>query len=263
MGSDMKKTYMTIILRLLAAFLFIIAGLFSCEEYDEENECYHIPAGCVTVPYTEGTLTIHVSTGGTITATILEIYRGDVDTGVLIETINNPGATVSRTLDADNDYAAKAIYTIGSDTITAIDGDSISGDSEDYCEGTCYEVDDGEIDVRFDEDAFKDYRAGKEDKCFIATAAYGSPFSDEVQLLRDFRDRFLLASGPGRLFVRAYYRLSPPVASFISGRPVLRFVTRCALAPLVAVIACPVALPLAAACAGVLLLYFRRRRNAD
>ncbi|MDD5712546.1 MAG: metallophosphoesterase, partial [Smithellaceae bacterium] len=56
-------------------------------------------------------------------------------------------------------------------------------------------------------------------KCFIATAAFGSPFEPEVAALRRFRDRKLNTNLWGRLFVRGYYRISPPFAAFIASRP--------------------------------------------
>jgi tetratricopeptide (TPR) repeat protein len=56
----------------------------------------------------------------------------------------------------------------------------------------------------------------KKGMCFIATAAYGSPLAQEVIALSAFRDEVLLSSTPGKLFVRTYYLVSPPLARLIS-----------------------------------------------
>lgn len=69
--------------------------------------------------------------------------------------------------------------------------------------------------------------------CFIATAAFGSYHAPEVVLLQKFRDRILLASEPGKLFVQFYYRVSPPIADFISQDDLLRRATRLSLKPLI------------------------------
>jgi hypothetical protein len=69
--------------------------------------------------------------------------------------------------------------------------------------------------------------------CFIATAAFGSPLVREVQVLREFRDRMLLTSAPGRLLVRAYYRMSPPLARLIATSDGLRAATRGTLRPVI------------------------------
>lgn len=69
--------------------------------------------------------------------------------------------------------------------------------------------------------------------CFIATAAYGSSQADDVELLRQFRNEYLLTNPIGRGFVRAYYYLSPPVAEVIHERPWARQLTLLALSPLV------------------------------
>jgi hypothetical protein len=68
--------------------------------------------------------------------------------------------------------------------------------------------------------------------CFIATAAWGSWLHPHVVSLRRFRDDVLMRVAPGRAFVAAYYRHSPPLAALIEDRPVLRAATRAALLPL-------------------------------
>ncbi len=75
--------------------------------------------------------------------------------------------------------------------------------------------------------------------CFIATAAYGSYLHPQVQLLRNFRDDYLLNNAPGRAFVAFYYRHSPPAADFIARHPLLRGITRVALTPLILAVAHP------------------------
>jgi hypothetical protein len=62
--------------------------------------------------------------------------------------------------------------------------------------------------------------------CFIATAAYGTPSAEQIDVLREFRDTVLLESIPGSLFVSLYYQFSPPVADFIAGNQLLRTVVR-------------------------------------
>jgi len=72
--------------------------------------------------------------------------------------------------------------------------------------------------------------------CFIATAAYGTPFEDEVVTLREFRDRYLLPTEQGRMLVRWYYTCSPPLAATISRDGNLRRLARHLLAPAVRLI---------------------------
>ena len=62
--------------------------------------------------------------------------------------------------------------------------------------------------------------------CFIATAAYGTPTAEQIDVLREFRDVVLLESTVGSQFVFLYYQLSPPVAEFIAGNELLRTLVR-------------------------------------
>jgi hypothetical protein len=63
-------------------------------------------------------------------------------------------------------------------------------------------------------------------RCFIATAVYGTPIAEQLDVLREFRDELLLQSSVGSKFVALYYQLSPPVAGFISRNNLLRTLVR-------------------------------------
>ncbi|NIS63409.1 MAG: S8 family serine peptidase [Proteobacteria bacterium] len=71
--------------------------------------------------------------------------------------------------------------------------------------------------------------------CFIATAAYGSPYGDNVDLLRVFRDRYLMAHSVGRKWVSLYYRYSPRMAGLIGNHPAMKRGVRVILFPFVAI----------------------------
>jgi len=71
-------------------------------------------------------------------------------------------------------------------------------------------------------------------QCFIATAAYGTPMAEEIQILRKFRDEYLLTSLVGATLVELYYRVSPPIAQFITEHPSLKPIVRAGLLPAVA-----------------------------
>lgn len=62
--------------------------------------------------------------------------------------------------------------------------------------------------------------------CFIATACYGSPLAEEIDVLREYRDVVLMESSFGRSFVDVYYVASPPVASLVERNETLRSVVK-------------------------------------
>lgn len=78
--------------------------------------------------------------------------------------------------------------------------------------------------------------AEKSGRCFIATAAYGTPAAPDVQLLRQFRDTVLVESKTGR-FVSAWYsKLSPRLARWIHANDASGAFVRACLRPVVAAI---------------------------
>lgn len=64
----------------------------------------------------------------------------------------------------------------------------------------------------------KNSKSGK-GRCFVATAVFADGRAKEVQILRDFRDQRLIPSSAGRRFVHWYYKVSPPVAQWITEHP--------------------------------------------
>lgn len=71
----------------------------------------------------------------------------------------------------------------------------------------------------------------KDFNCFIATAAYGSTLEPKLNILREFRHKFLLRNPYGLKFVQWYYEYGPYAARYIHDKPLLRAMTRGLLWP--------------------------------
>jgi hypothetical protein len=83
-------------------------------------------------------------------------------------------------------------------------------------------------------ETFPNAEIAQDSKCFVATAAYGTALAPQVVTLRQYRDSHLRTHPLGRWAIAAYERLSPPLADWISERPVARaWVCRVVLEPLV------------------------------
>jgi hypothetical protein len=67
--------------------------------------------------------------------------------------------------------------------------------------------------------------------CYIATVAFGTHFEAKADVLRLFRDDYLMSSAAGKVFVIAYYKYSPPIAGYIVERDWLKAVVRILLLP--------------------------------
>jgi hypothetical protein len=65
--------------------------------------------------------------------------------------------------------------------------------------------------------------------CFIATAAFGSVAEPAVRILREFRDKILMANDLGSSLVSYYERTSPPIADFIRRHDSAKYLVRICL----------------------------------
>lgn len=76
--------------------------------------------------------------------------------------------------------------------------------------------------------------------CLIATAAFGSELSPQVQFLRNFRDDKILSTMSGSSFMNVfnawYYSFSPHVADYERGQPWMREVVKSAIHPLLGIL---------------------------
>lgn len=84
----------------------------------------------------------------------------------------------------------------------------------------------GEKFIPSKETSEKEANSEPKEGCFIATAVYGTPLAPEIDILRDFRDEFLLKNEAGEKFVDFYYQNSPPIANFISEHSTIKEVLR-------------------------------------
>ena len=84
--------------------------------------------------------------------------------------------------------------------------------------------------------------------------------ANEIDILRSFRDEYLLTNTLGSTFVDNYYRFSPPIADIISKYPVMATLVRIALSPVIWIIQWPVSLLVFFM--GVFAIYgYRKKRN--
>jgi len=141
----------------------------------------------------------------------------------------------SHTYDVGTDVSLTAIPDSGY-RFTGWTGDVLGG-LENVIPVTITMDSDKSITANFEAESPDEGETGKGKinlPCFIATAAYGSPLHPHIDVLRDFRDKYLMPSKLGRLLVECYYRYSPSVADFIAKHKPLKVLVRASLLPLVA-----------------------------
>ena len=97
--------------------------------------------------------------------------------------------------------------------------------------------------------------------CFIATAAYGTPFEKRLGTFRRFRDGVLLKTAAGAALVDGYYQTSPAIADAVAQRPWLAGLVRLVLTPVAGVLEFPAALTVPVLLAGVFVLRRKPRKQ--
>ena len=92
-----------------------------------------------------------------------------------------------------------------------------------------------ESSVEYNEDWHEDFQMKQKQyqQCFIATAAYGTPFTKDIDVLRMWRDYKLKSSVMGRCFVKTYYLVGPYFAWIISRSRFLKSMVRILLTPVI------------------------------
>jgi hypothetical protein len=177
-----------------------IADVHSASTNITMSDSYSITANFETYPQPTAQLTVSSTTGGSVTA---------------------PGeGTFSYPLGAEVSLVAEAV--------SGYQFTNWSGDV-----GTIADINAASTTITMDSPCSIRANFSGAGWCFIATAAYGTPMAEEIGILREFRDEYLLTNAVGQILVDFYYRVSPPVAEFITEHPSLKPIVRAVLLPAV------------------------------
>jgi hypothetical protein len=188
------------------------------------------PATIVTITATGTSASISPSSGefnldepGNVTA---EIDWGPHATSVADITVGLD------TLTVDEDYYVEAYFDEDTTSALTIDADYLAEALENVGDTVVLNVEfstgvDGKLTIE----------AVGTPLCFIATAAYGTPEAEEINIIREFRDVVLRPNSLGAELVSLYYEASPPIAEFISQNEALRTAVRVGfIDPIVAIL---------------------------
>ena len=179
-----------------------IADIHSASTNITMTDSYSITANFETHPEPTAQLTVSSTTGGSVIA---------------------PG-------EGTFSYPLGAVVSLVAEAVSGYHFTNWSGDV-----GTIADVNDDTTTITTDSSySIIANFSGSGFPCFIATAAYGTPMAQEIQILREFRDEYLLTNAVGQILVDFYYRVSPPIAEFITEHPSLKPIVRAGLLPAVA-----------------------------
>lgn len=128
--------------------------------------------------------------------------------------VSNSGSTTVGNLEKDGNYIVALQYEKGVKRTSCLEGTP----TVDY---TATELNDPDLESK-----------PGDPRCFIVSAAFGSPFNKHVDIFRWARDRFLEPSSVGHEFVEFYYEHSQPFANLVRNSPVLQILVRTILYPI-------------------------------
>lgn len=201
-----------------------------------------------------GASTIYLSDSYTIT-------QADLDAGSVENTVTASG------LDENGD----AVIDYGSSTITTGATEGEEEETDETCFLTTYPWNFYASLAALVATACGIVWIAEDSPCMVATAAYGTPMAGKINLLRTFRDTWLLESAGGTAFVDFYYRNGGLLADFVARHNWAARMVRAALYPILAIVILILFVPYiffssAAGIAGVVLLslfYLKRKRSLD
>jgi hypothetical protein len=231
-------------------------GIYTGDAADGDNartlrETMDVVAAYRTASTTTTTTTTTTSTSGTTTTTTVtgtpNQFTFTDQAGVTLNTvITSNEITVSGITFAVSVSITGGTYSINGGSYTNTNGTVNNGDkvtvqqtsSESYSTKTDATLNIGGITDTFSVTTLPEPAAVSGDSgggggCFIATAAFGSELAGQVEILRQFRDRYLLTNAAGKKFVAWYYRNGPVAASWIKDKPMAKAAVRVVLYPLI------------------------------
>ena len=149
-------------------------------------------------------------------------------------TFNSPGVTLQWNAPTAQDLAFYSLYKNGLllNTVNLTSYTDVSGTDQDIYYITATDINGNEsARSATTTPATSSSPLQKDQRCFIATAAYGSYQAPYVTLLREFRDDYLLTNAFGTALVNFYYAVSPPPAQFIAQHESIKAIVRVLLLP--------------------------------
>jgi hypothetical protein len=130
-------------------FIFSLAMFFgSCQDKTFTgtvncNECYSPKPDSAQ-------LILHITLNNQFSSIPVVIYKGNIDTGLLIDTFDCYTDPVNDIwVEADNKYSAKAIYGTAKDTIMVVDGTEMKFQKvTGQCNSDCWVINGNELNLK-------------------------------------------------------------------------------------------------------------------